>query len=70
MFENEKFLKFYETNRVDHNFSTLKLHKKRVVQMNSSNPKEMDKTMMIARNYAKNLWVEVFSTSCYIINWS
>ncbi|KAM3266654.1 hypothetical protein P3L10_003649 [Capsicum annuum] len=68
-FENEKFLDFYSSKEIDHNFLSPRTPQQNgVVERKNRTLKDMARTMMLATNVAKNLWAEAMSTTTYIIN--
>jgi len=68
-FENVRFLKYYSINGIDHNFSAPRTPQQNgIVERKNITLEDMDRTMMITANVAKNLWAEAISTAEYIIN--
>lgn len=63
-FENVKFLKFYLTNGINHNFSTPRTPQQNgVVERKNKTLQDLAWTMMLTGNLVKNFWAEAIGTA-------
>jgi len=68
-FQNEKFSKFCEKTGILHNFSAPRTPQQNgVVERKNISLEELARTMLSEFSLPKYFWVDVVSTSCYVMN--
>jgi len=68
-FQNEKFSKFYEKMGILHNFSAPRTSQQNgVMERKNTSLEELARTMLSEYSLPKYFWVDVVSTSCYVMN--
>jgi len=68
-FQNEKFSKLCEKTRILHNFFAPRtLQQNGVVERKNKSLKELARTMLSESSLPKYFWVDLVSTSCYVMN--
>jgi len=68
-FKNESFEKFCDENGILHNFSRPRTPQQNgVVERKNRSLEELARTMLNEYNVPKYFWVDVVSTTCYVLN--
>jgi len=68
-FQNERFEKFCENFRIQHNFSALRtLWQNGVVERKYRALEEIARTLLNETNLPKYFWADVVNTTCYVLN--
>ena len=68
-FKNLDFQYFCDSNRYDHNLSTLRNpQQNEVVERKNKSLQKMTRTMLNEHSLSKYFWAEVVNTTCYVMN--
>ena len=68
-FQNERFDKFCEKHGIKHNFSAPRTpHQNGVVERKNRSLEELTRTLLNETNLPKYFWVDVVSTTYYVLN--
>ena len=67
--ENNDLINYWEINGINHNFLTPKtLQQNEVVKINNRCLEEMARTILNESPIVTSFWVDVMSTTCYVLN--